>query len=799
MADDISVPTVKVDLHVHSEFSDRPYSWFLRSAKAAECYTAVERVYEIATQRGMDLVTISDHDTIDGARELCSRYPDNTFVSVEVSARFPEDGCVVHTIAVDIDEAQHAEMQRLRRNVYELVEYMDQQAIAYFWCHPLSQVNGRLTRQHLERCFLMFRALELRNGTRDIAHEQRLLDVVARITPARLAEWADRNPRVPVVNRDGRYAYVGGSDDHGSLAIARAYTELRGPATGAGVTAALRAAATVPGGESGTSSTLAHNCYGVVAGFFKASGQLGATAAKAAGHRHDHEHQQVSDSLIKSLFEQRVRLGKAGTSFDGLWTEGHTNAFQERVREAAEGVLVETWRDAVGKIAGAVSGGRVAEAADGLPALVKSLFLELPYLLANRYHVRDRSGAHRFADELGAGGGKKNPRVAIVTDTLDSVDGVAIGLRRLVGEARAAGRELLLIGPGEGTLVTSEDGVVRIPGVYAHRLAEYPQYAWTIPHLPALLRVLCEREVDLIQCSTPGPMGVAAMIAGRITGIPVIGQYHTDVPEYALRLTGDPTAASMVHGLVGLFYRSLDHVLVPSDHVRDIVMGMGVDGARISKVPRGIDLSLFRPERRNAHAFDRWGLNGQPKVLYVGRISREKGLDHLLDGFRQVCADVPEAQLVLVGDGPLRGELEAAAPADRTVFTGVVRGEDLATLFASADVFVFPSETETFGNVVVEAQAAGLPVVVTDRGAARELVVDGVTGFVADARQPVRFGDRMSRLLRDPELRARMGRAAVEHARRFDQARAMDGTFAEYERVLAAASVAARPLGMVGS
>jgi predicted metal-dependent phosphoesterase TrpH len=180
--------TVRVDLHVHSEFSDRPYSWFLRSAKAAECYTAVERVYQIATQRGMDLVTISDHDTIDGARELCSRYPDNTFVSVEVSARFPEDGCVVHTIAVDIDETQHAEMQRLRRNVYELVEYMDQQAIAYFWCHPLSQVNGRLTRQHLERCFLMFRALELRNGTRDIAHEQRLLDVVARITPVRLAE-----------------------------------------------------------------------------------------------------------------------------------------------------------------------------------------------------------------------------------------------------------------------------------------------------------------------------------------------------------------------------------------------------------------------------------------------------------------------------------------------------------------------------------------------------------------------------------------------------------------------------------
>src|SRR5215468_1138066 len=105
----------------------------------------------------MDLVTLADHDTIDGALELCARHPGDTFVSVEISARFPEDGCIVHVIAIDVDEAMHAEAQRLRRNVYELATWLEQQQIAHFWCHPLAQVNGRLSRAHIERCFLMFR------------------------------------------------------------------------------------------------------------------------------------------------------------------------------------------------------------------------------------------------------------------------------------------------------------------------------------------------------------------------------------------------------------------------------------------------------------------------------------------------------------------------------------------------------------------------------------------------------------------------------------------------------------------
>ena len=764
---------LKVDLHVHSAHSDEPYSWFLRSAAAAECYTPVDHVHAIARRRGMDLVTLADHDTIDGALELCARHPDDSFVSVEVSARFPHDGCIIHTIAIDVTEAQHRELQRLRGNVYELVAFMQAQQIAHFWCHPLSQVNGRLTREHLEQGLLMFRALEVRNGTRDTSHELCLLDIVARLTPSVLAGWADRHPQAPFVNRDGRYALVGGSDDHGSLAIARAYTTFRGAPTGAGVAAALLAGATAAGGDAGTGTTLAHNCYGVLAGYLHATGQ--GTTSKA----------EVGPAILGALVAAQAATPPAGGVAARLWDSGHETGAQELMRAAAERALTDGWRDAITGVLGPLGQGRLGAAADGLPAVAKNLLFELPYLLAHRYHLRDRRGAERFAGELGLRAiARAHPRVAVFTDTLDDVNGVALGLRRLAREATTAGLELRVIGAGRVARTRyDEDGVVRVPSVYEHRLAEYPDIAWSVPHLPAVLRLLEDEGVDLVQCSTPGPVGAAALIAARLAGIPVVAQFHTDVPEYALRLTGDPAAAAVVAGLVGWFYRAVDRALAPSAWVGERLAALGVPAERVERVPRGIDLARFTPARRVPCAFARWGVDG-PVVLYVGRLSREKGLDHVLAAFALAQVEVPDARLVLVGDGPARRALEAAAPAG-TVFTGAVVGDELATLYASADAFVFLSETETFGNVVVEAQAAGLPVVVSARGAAAELVSDGTTGLHVDPLDRDQIRRALVRLLRDGELRRRMGRAAVAHAAGYDVAAALRGTFRTYARILA--------------
>jgi glycosyltransferase involved in cell wall biosynthesis len=755
----------------------------LRSGGAAECYTRVDDAYAIAKRRGMDLVTLADHDTIDGALELCSRHPGDTFVSVEISARFPEDGCIVHVIAIAVTEDHHRELQRLRRNVYEVAAYLEHAGIAHFWCHPLSQVNGRLRGDHIERCFLMFRAIELRNGTRDVAHERRLLEIINRLTPAIAGDWAADHPQVPFINRAARWACVAGSDDHGSLAIARAHTRFAGAATVEHLITALQAGTTEPCGESGTGTTLAHNCYGVLAGYLRATDQRDLVP-----------HDSAASQLWSVLFDDRA--GAAGDAGSLLSRSGHTTIAQDFVRDQVEPRLVEAWRGRFAALFESLGQGRWSRAAEALPAIVNGLLLELPYVLAHRYHARDRRGANRFAAELHGAASAPGVRVAVFTDTIDDINGVALGLHAVHAEARRAGFDLRLVGCGrDQRLHVDAAGIVRVPSLFEHRLAEYPQMTWSIPHLVPILRFLTEQEIELVQCSTPGPLGVAALIAARITGTPVIGQYHTDVPEYALRLSGDPAAAAVVRALVGWFYRALDRVLVPSRWIGDVVRGLGVPADRIEVVPRGIDLARFSPTWRTADAFAQHAPGHGPTLLYVGRLSREKGLDRVLAAFVGIARELPDARLVIVGDGPLRAELERA-PIANCVFTGQVTGPELSRLYASADVFVFLSETETFGNVVVEAQASGLPALVA-HGATSELIVHGVTGFAVDPSDPHEVHRLLVRLLRDDELRRRMRREAVHHAQRYELASAVSRLFERYARMLDPAAAPARSHGLV--
>src|SRR4051812_42879382 len=187
---------VRVDLHVHSCFSGPKTSWLLQLAGANECYTTPQKVYELATARGMNLVTICDHDEIAGALELRALH-DNTFISEEISAKFPDDDCLVHVIALDIDEAKHREIQRLRRNIYELASYLEAEKIGHVLCHPLAPVNRRVNEDHLKQCFFMFRGVEVRNGTRDVTLEEQARRIIGNITPAMLAQWAEQFPQAP--------------------------------------------------------------------------------------------------------------------------------------------------------------------------------------------------------------------------------------------------------------------------------------------------------------------------------------------------------------------------------------------------------------------------------------------------------------------------------------------------------------------------------------------------------------------------------------------------------------------------
>lgn len=373
---------------------------------------------------------------------------------------------------------------------------------------------------------------------------------------------------------------------------------------------------------------------------------------------------------------------------------------------------------------------------------------------------------------------RRGPRVAIVSDTVDDINGVCIGLRRLVASARRAGHEASLVGPAKADVV---DEVVRIPSAMSASLPFYPDMTWSVPELPPLTSWLA-RNADLVQVATPGPMGMAAVIAARMLGLPLIAQYHTEVAEYAARMTGMAMLRPIIEPLVGWFYKQADVCLAPSQAVAQRLASFGIADDRIWRVRRGVDLELFTPARRDRSVLARWGISDEPVVLYVGRLSKEKNLDALTTAWARVHAARPDARLLVVGgEGPLAGTFTAPG----MIETGALFDEQLAAVFASADVFAFPSETETFGNVVVEAAASGLPAVVAAAGASHEHVVAGTTGLVVDGRDPAQLAASIFELLGDAQRRATMGVAAREHALRYELSTAVDETWAIYDRVLA--------------
>ena len=207
------------------------------------------------------------------------------------------------------------------------------------------------------------------------------------------------------------------------------------------------------------------------------------------------------------------------------------------------------------------------------------------------------------------------------------------------------------------------------------------------------------------------------------------------------------------------FYGQLDTVFVNSEEYRQNWIARGFEPEKLKIFPRGLDTELFTPARREPTFWEKFGAsNGQVRLLYVGRISREKDLDVLANSYRRLRDEGLSVQLFVVGHGPYSQGLSELLP--DAVFTGYLTGTELATAYASADVFAFPSTTDTFGNVIIEAQASGVPVVVSDSGGPKELVEDKANGLITKSHDVDDFTRAVRALVVDPGLRKKMGHCA---------------------------------------
>lgn len=785
---------VRVDLHVHSKYSTRPSQWVLQKLGCPESFTEPLSIYERARARKMDVVTITDHNTINGSLEIA--HLDNTFVSEEVTTYFPEDGCKLHVLTYNITEEHHREFQKIRENVFDLVPYLREKKIVHVLAHPLFAVNERLTPEHFEQCLLMFNILEL-NGTRDEAQNKALRSIVESLSPEVMERLSNKHS----IESYGKTPWVkhltGGSDDHSGINIARVYTQISKVRNVEDLLDALEQDRTEVMGNPATPKTMAHNLYGIAYQFYKSHFNLKTFQRSAECFSFIDNALDPGDKKEPGLIERlhsyiyRCRSRRYFKTSDSVQAAllceanrivGEDPGFEKvssgLVRNPEE--LEDEWFRFVGTATDKVLSGlgdRILHSAVGANIFdvfhtvgaAGSLYALLaPYFLSYGLFARERELAGECLKAFNKPvPGENEVCIGHFTDTFEDVNGVALTLQRQLEVAGKYNKKLTVITCGAGGV---SDQVACFSPAGTFEFPEYPELNMSYPPFLKMLSHCIEKNYSLYHLATPGPVGLAGLAIARLLKKPVHGTYHTAFPQYVRALTDDTGLEDMAWKFMIWFYNQMEVVFVPSEATGDELIERGVEPAKIMTYPRGVDISRFTPDKRNGFYKGKFRVQESVKLIYVGRVSREKNMDVLTEAFATIAGIRPEVHLIVVGDGPYREIMQRKLTGMAVTFTGYLDGDDLAQAYASADIFVFPSATDTFGNVVLEAQASGIPVIVTDCGGPKENLIPDKTGLVVEAGNPDALVRAILRLTDHPELLGYMRSSARDYTekRSFD-------------------------------
>jgi glycosyltransferase involved in cell wall biosynthesis/predicted metal-dependent phosphoesterase TrpH len=742
--------TSRVDMHCHSTASQLSRLGVQRSLGLPECATPPEEVYELAKRRGMDFVTITDHDTIDGCLELAGR-PD-CFVSEELTARFAGEPQAVHILCYGIDPGDHEWLQANAGDVEACAAYLHENGIACALAHPFYNVAAPLEARHRRRLAELFPVWEVRNGSR--AAELNM-------------------PAVVYVETHGSTG-IGGSDDHAGVDIGRTWTEVSAASAPEEFLARLRQGDAAAGGEQGSAAKWAHAAMALATRALaidetragegapnpatvlkiaqRVVGQGAAREGAVAADIGPDDARLLLDSWLRSIgIEERGRELIRHLQSDDF---SHADLYR-RARRVHDRRL----RAAIEDGAMAVSVGDMHSAVSGIfAALLPAIPYAPPTVLL---------GAEK--GKL-AGRGEERPRVALIADGIEAMHGVTHTIEQ-IRERGVPGFEVEVVG-------TDPWVDRRLPAATELRVPFYAGMTLGVPGLPDLAETLAEGRYDLVHVTAPGPSGVAASLLGRVSGTPLLASYHTELAVYAGLRSGDEGLEAVSTAALGAFYRAPSRVLSPSPAADRSLLALGAEEGRIGRWERGVDIERFNPGKADRDAFP-----GEVRVLYAGRLTREKGVDLLAESFLRAHRAEPRLHLLLAGGGPEEGELRARL-GERATFLGWLEGEDLARAYASADLFLFCSRTDTYGQVVLEAGASGLPVVAVGEGGPAALIENRHTGILCrpDADH---LAGAVLQLAYAPALRARLGEAAVRHAATRSWERALEQLASGYRRALA--------------
>ncbi len=800
---------IRIDTHVHSIASNQAKAKIAGIIDRPECYSEPEQVYEQARDRGMNLVTLTDHDTIDGGLALINRGFEDFVLGEEVTVYFPQDLCKLHVLVWGLTPEQHEQIHtlNLRNNVYDFAQWLKQERLAHSLAHPLYNQSKRLKTWHLKQAALLFNAFEAINCAHSSKHLTALAGFLSTLSAQTYEHLASQQNLAPLWDTSTPLAQTAGSDDHALLNIARAHTLIQGvaPSSGAFLDAIMSRDCS-PQGSAGDTTLLAHQFIAVAANHLYATrsppGRLSSQIVRSKLMRFagvSIEPPSKSRITLHAV-RKKLRLTK-GSSLPVVTALKHTiTPILDQYPQLKDRLSPENFRHGVALSDHEQMSNFTDDLTDALtkaltPGTLRALkkrdrhqlldhilsyallqVAQIPYIISLFQQHQEKALLTQLSSEAStlAGLSSTTPpplsesserplRVMLLSDTISDVNGVARFIQNMADQAKHTNRELAV-------LTCSTDTPPNIPNltcfkpIFTASIPRYEELKIALPPVVRMLKFIENWKPDIIHVSTPGPMGILGLLAARALRTPLVGIYHTDFPSYVERLFEDDGLATVARTTMRWFYNTLDLVITRSDAYIHALDRIGVPPVRVRAVQPCVDTVEFHPEHNDESIWQALAPKPTLRVLYVGRISLEKNMPLLADIWARIDArcksnDI-DAKLILVGDGPYRSKMQKKLKHTNTHFAGYQHGSKLTAYYAGADIFVFPSITDTLGQVVLEAQASAVPAFVSDIGGPQEVVTHNTTGMILPHDNPDIWVNAIADLLQDPSRLADMKVAA---------------------------------------
>ncbi len=770
----------KADLHLHSKASNKPNFYALRKFNCPESFTTPQNIYKYAKKQGMDYVTITDHNSIDGVLEIA--HLSDVFISCEFTAKFPEEDLKIHVVGLGLTEAIFKEANILRKNVYELIDFFRSQNIVHFIAHPFFDYKGRLTLSMFEKMVLLFNIFEVINGTKSKDQNRFNWKIVQSITQQKIEELANKHDIKPYGPTPWKKGMVGGSDDHAGLFIAKTFTSA--PANSIeSFLRSIEGAQSRACGEEGDHLTLPHAIYSI--GYQFVQNKLENQGSHSISFFTKLLDSIFNASPIKLTPRERFKFwikkvlpnsGPKNLTFNEILDQEtkellNDPEFQQTLRVASlnRKIFEVTSRLAnrimflyAKKITQWSGPSHLLSIIEALGTLGFVQFLISPYYISYFHHHHNRKLLAEVKNAfIGPEPDDKKEKVALFTDTLNEINGVAVTIKRILKHAKFHGSNMTVIHSSSQS-TSFENGIMNFQSIGKFNIPEYTELQLHFPPVLEVMEYIENEKFTRIHISTPGSMGILGLIIAKLLNLPVTGTYHTDIPQYVIDLTEDKSVGNLAMTYMIWFYSQMDEVTAPSASTMKQLEVGGLDPDKIKPLPRWVDSNKFHPNNADPSFWEKDLKNSGLKFLYVGRVSKEKNLTLLAESFKKLIDSGKTANLLIVGDGPYREKMETLLVNYPVVFKGYITGNDLYKAYSSADIFVFPSITDTWGNVVLEAQASGLPVIVSNMGGPQELMHNEHSGKIFNFNENSSLANALEFFIDNPEECKRMGNYARE-------------------------------------